>query len=192
MKIIGITGKSGSGKTTLSSLLAEKLNCDYINIDKIGHKSLLQPKIANLLCENFGSSIKDEFGNLDRKKIGNIVFSDKNKMEILNKLTWDYMQQQLDTILSSCNNDFIILEWFLLPQSKYWKLCNTKIFVDAPNSLRKTMVIERDHISEEYFDKRDSSGIDYSNFEFDYIFNNDYSQNSIYKMIETILTNLAK
>lgn len=192
MKIIGITGKSGSGKTTLSSLLAEKLNCDYINIDKIGHKSLLQPEIANALCENFGFSIKDEFGNLDRKKIGNIVFADKSKMEILNKLTWDYMQQQLDTIISSCTNDFIILEWVLLPQSKYWKLSNTKILVDAPNSLRKTMVIERDHISEEYFDKRDSSSIDYSNFEFDYIFNNDYSKNSMNKMIETILEKLSK
>ena len=192
MKIIGITGKSGSGKTTLSSLLAEKLNCDYINIDKIGHKSLLQPEIANALCKNFGDSIKDEFGNLDRKKIGNIVFSDKNKMEILNKLTWDYMQQQLDTILSSCTKDFIILEWVLLPQSKYWNLSNIKILVDAPDSLRKAMVIERDHISEEYFDKRDSSSIDYSDFEFDYVFNNDYSKNSMNKMIETILEKLSK
>ena len=53
MKIIGVTGKSGSGKTTFASKLAEKLNCDYIDIDKISHMPYKKPEIIHILCKEF-------------------------------------------------------------------------------------------------------------------------------------------
>lgn len=77
MKIIGITGKSGSGKTAFASLLAQKLHCNYIDVDKIGHMALYRPEILDELCKKFGDGILDENGNLDRKKVGNIVFTRK-------------------------------------------------------------------------------------------------------------------
>ena len=45
MKIIGITGKSGSGKSFFASILSEKLNCPYVDVDKIGHKATSDPEI---------------------------------------------------------------------------------------------------------------------------------------------------
>ena len=53
MKVIGITGKSGSGKTTFSLLLAKRLNCKHIDIDKIGHEVLYRPEVLDVLCEKF-------------------------------------------------------------------------------------------------------------------------------------------
>ena len=182
MKIIGVTGKSGSGKTTFASLLSKKLNCKYVDIDKIGHESILQTDIAQMLCEKFGKEILNEQGKIERKQLGNIVFAQKQKMQELTDLTWGYMQKTIDKILSQ--EKTIILDWILLPNSKYWKMCNPKILVTAKEEVRKAKVIERDNISEEYFTKRDSASIDYSKFKFDYIIENDYKIQTINKMIE--------
>lgn len=185
MKIIGITGKSGSGKTTLASLLSQKLKCKYIDIDKIGHEALFQPEIFDSLCEKFGRGILDENGKIDRKKIGNIVFSQKQKMQELTDLTWNYMKRVLDDILAQ-SDEIIILDWILLPDSKYWDKCDLRILVTSSDIKRKQKILERDNISEEYFDKRDSASIDYSTFKFDYIFENDYKLQAINEMIEKV------
>lgn len=60
MKIIGITGKSGSGKSTLTTILSQKLKCESINIDKVGHKATNDEKISQRLCEVFGNGILDD------------------------------------------------------------------------------------------------------------------------------------
>lgn len=89
MKIIGITGKSGSGKTVFASLLARKLHCNYIDVDKIGHIALYRPEILDELCKKFGNEILDENGNLDRKKIGNIVFTRKRQNERIDRFNME-------------------------------------------------------------------------------------------------------
>ena len=185
MKVIGITGKSGSGKTTFASLLAKELNCKHIDIDKIGHDAIFRPEILDNLCEKFGTEILDQNGNLDRKKMGDIVFTQRHKMKELSDLTWEFMQQQLDSILSQ-DDETVVLEWILLPHSRYWQKCDCKILVTSDDSIRKNKVMERDNISEEYFKKRDSASIDYSKVSFDYIFENDYQTQTMKKMLNRI------
>lgn len=136
MNVIGITGKSGSGKTTFASLLAQELKCKHIDIDKIGQEALFRPEILDTLCEKFGTEILDENGNLDRKKMGDIVFTQRHKMKELSDLTWEFMQQQLDLILTQ-DDETLILEWILLPHSRYWKKCNCKILVTSDDARRK-------------------------------------------------------
>ena len=96
-----------------------------------------------------------------------------------------FMQQQLDSILSQ-DDETIVLEWILLPHSRYWKKCDCKILVTSDDARRKNKVMERDNISEEYFDKRDSASIDYSQIKFDYIFENDYQAQTMRKILDRI------
>lgn len=183
MKIIGITGKSGSGKSTLTTLLSQKLKCETINIDKIGHLATSDEKISQKLCEVFGNEILDNSGKVDRKKLGNIVFSDKEKMNLLTEITWGYMQKILDDKLKQTHK-MIILEWALLPiDCKYWDKCDIKVLMKADDKERKNKVMQRDKISEEYFLKRDLRSMDYGEFTFDYIFENDYTLETMQNIV---------
>lgn len=186
MKIICITGKSGSGKTTFSSLLSQKLDCKHIDLDKVCHQALFQPDIKRALCNEFGNEILSKDNNLDRMKIGDIVFSDEAKMKILTDLSWKFMEDIVDELLLQ-DDEFIILDAVLLPHTKYWTMCNLKILIQADDSLRKIKVIERDKISESYFNKRDYSSIDYSSYHFNYTFDNNYDINIMNTIIDELL-----
>ena len=99
MQVYAFVGKTGTGKSTIATTLAQKLDGQYVDIDKIGHQATSDPIIAKKLCNVFGNELLNENGNIDRKKLGNIVFSDTDKMQILTDITWDYMEQELDKIL---------------------------------------------------------------------------------------------
>lgn len=189
MKIIGITGKSGSGKSTLANLLAKELNCAGIDVDKIGHKATNDENISRKLCGIFGKEILEREGIIDRKKLGNIVFSDQEKMDILTDVTWDYMQEKIDEILKN-KPEIIILEWALLPISKYWEKSDMKILIQANQDERKKKVIERDEITEEYFEKRDSKSLDYETVNADFKFYNEYEKKQMKDFINQIISKL--
>ena len=190
MKLIGITGKTGTGKSTIATVLAQKLNGQYVDIDKIGHQATSDPIITKKLCNVFDNGLLDNNANVDRKKLGNIVFSDTDKMQILTDITWEYMEQKLDNILLQ-KQQYFIFDWALLPKVKFWNMCDMKILVTSDDTVRKERILERDHISEEYLKKRESATLDYSKLSFDFIFDNDYTKESMDSFIETIYKNIT-
>lgn len=139
----------------------------------------------------FGKDILGENKKVDRKKLGNIVFSSKEKMDMLTNITWGYMQEKIDEIFKE-NHEIIILDWALLPISKYWENCDIKILTMSEANERKIRVIERDGISEEYFEKRDSTSLDYKNLEFNYIYNNNYKNESMEKLVKVVSKHIRK
>ena len=191
MKLICITGKTGTGKSTIALSLAKKLNGLYIDIDKIGHQATSDNDISKKLCNIFGDNILDKTGIIDRKKLGNIVFSDTDKMQILTDITWEYMEQELDEILLQ-KQPYFIFDWALLPKVKYWDMCDIKILVTSDDNIRKKRILERDHISKEYLEKRESATLDYSKLSFDYIFDNDYTQETTDAFVQVIYNKVTK
>ena len=83
--IIGITGGSGSGKTTLLRYIAQAggliLDCDEIYHDLLKTDEALLERIE----ETFPGTVQQ--GQLDRKALGSIVFSDPEKLKMLNSIT---------------------------------------------------------------------------------------------------------
>ena len=95
--IISICGKSGSGKSTLAKkIIEEKENTLHIDIDKIAHQILTIPEVKQQLQEQFKDILTNN--EVDRKKLGPIVFSSKENMNILTQITWPYMEQEIDNI----------------------------------------------------------------------------------------------
>lgn len=185
-KIIGITGKSGSGKSTIAKRLGELIpNSKVIEVDSIGHDALCRPNILENLIEIFGSEILDQFGNVDRKKLGNIVFAEPKKMKELANTTGVYISKEIEKIIDE-NQGIVILDWILLPQSLAWQKCDLKILMETDLQTRKERVILRDNIDASYFDARETTSIDYDKSQFDLIFLNDYSFNSLDSIVQMI------
>lgn len=174
--IIGICGKSGSGKSTLAKEIVSKYGeACYVDIDSIGHNVLKIPEVKDELVRNFGESILLET-DVDRKKLGNMVFNSRKDMKVLSDITWKHMKIKIDEILSSNRNKIIVVDWILLPITEYFSRCDITIFLDVPFEVRKKRAMLRDGISEEAFILRESASIDFEGLEFDYVINGDMEE----------------
>ena len=167
--IIGITGKSGSGKSYASEILAKNLNLKQLDIDKISHEVLSYPETIKFLKKEFGDLVFDN-NNLNRKKLGKIVFNDKIKLEKLNKFCQKLIEEKLDEIVQ--NNKNLILDYALLPLLKNINDCDVKILLTADFETRLSRVQTRENITKEYFLSRDNSVLNYDKNIFDYVLNN--------------------
>ena len=92
--IISIVGLSGSGKSIIAQTL-ENYSTHIIHIDKIGHLSHQDPQVKQQLIETFGNEILTN-KEIDRKKLGRIVFSSKEAMSKLEDITWSFMEKEID------------------------------------------------------------------------------------------------
>ena len=83
--VIGITGSSGAGKSTVCEILQRKYKAKLISADKIA-KNLSQKETAYLteIVKNFGQEILLENGELNRRKLADIIYNSEEKREILN------------------------------------------------------------------------------------------------------------
>ena len=156
--IIGICGKSGSGKTTLANEIIKLTGnkAIHLDIDKVGHRSLLLPNVKEKLVNSFGNSILKK-DMVDRKKLAKIVFNSNESMDKLTDITWKYMQIEIDNFLNTNKDKIIIIDWLLLPNSKYLDMCDVKILLDIPYEIRKKRAMKRDNITEEAFDLREQA-----------------------------------
>lgn len=184
--IIYITGKSGSGKSTFSKLLAKELGYKYIDVDDIGHKVYESPDIMEKVYQLFGTDINDEFGKFDRKKLGQIVFSERHseRVKAFNDLTWEYMKKMLDDKIV----DNSVVDWILLPNTKYWANKALRILVKPQDEdARFKKIMSRDNITEKYVKLRDKASIEYNEKEFDFVFENDYNEEKLKSNISDIV-----
>ena len=95
MKVIGLTGGIGSGKSTVSQLLLE-LGAVILDADKVGHEAY-QPgtEVWREVVAAFGREILTPEGDIDRKKLGGIVFSNPESLARLNQIMHPRMYEMM-------------------------------------------------------------------------------------------------
>ena len=175
--IIGICGKSGSGKSSFSRKLQENIpNTVYLDMDKIGHQVLLIPEVKEKIINLFGPSILTD-NEIDRKKIGNIIFNSNEAYKLYTQIIWNYMKLLIDNFININKDKTIILDAIKLNQTEYFDMCNIKILLDVPYEIRKQRATKRDNITEEAFDLREQASIDYNINDFDYVLDNNDDEN---------------
>lgn len=171
--LIGVCGKSCSGKSTFSSYLTSiygnKIVC--VDIDKIGHDVLNIPKVQLNLVLAFGESIIEN-GIVSRKRLGSIVFSSPQEMDKLTNATWPFMENLIDKVIRENSDKIVVLDWQLLPKTKYMTACDLKILFDIPYEVRKKRAFLRDNITESDFELRDSASLDFQKEDFDFVLEN--------------------
>ena len=135
MKIIGITGGIGSGKTAVLNILKDDYGAFVMEADSLAHRLMEPGQISyNDIVNAFGTDILDENGIIDRQKLGQIVFNDEEKLNILNSITHPNVKK---AILSSIEEkrhsgcDLYVLEAALLIQEGYLDICDEMWFIYA-------------------------------------------------------------
>lgn len=123
MLVIGLTGNFGTGKTTVSQMLAE-LGATIIDADKLGHE-LLQPDTETYgeIVAAFGRSILKPNGDIDRNKLGKLVFADAAALSKLNRIIhpriYELAKQRIEEYRKS-GAKVIVLEATLLIEEADW------------------------------------------------------------------------
>lgn len=83
---VGLTGGIASGKSTVASLLRD-MDFPVLDADPLGHELLEQGQAAyDEVVREFGKEVLDGYGNVDRRKLGPILFADARKRARLNQI----------------------------------------------------------------------------------------------------------
>ena len=153
-----LTGGIGCGKSTVSNLLALE-GFHILSADKIAHKIL--DKNATLISQYFGNEILCDSG-IDRKKLGNIVFNDKEKKELLESILHPLIQKNISNeckILESKKKPYFI-EIPLYFESSFKYEAEYIICIYATKDMQIDRVIKRDNLTKQEAIKRIESQID--------------------------------
>ena len=152
MKIIGITGPTGAGKTTALRVL-EELGGVIIDADEVYH-DLTESSVAmrKELESHFGPMYTPE-GQLDRKKLGSVVFSDPEALKQLNAITHRFVGEEIDRMLDRARQEgrpAAAIDAIALIESGVGEKCDVLVAVLAPPELRVRRIMAREGIPEDY------------------------------------------
>ena len=152
MKIVGLTGGSGAGKGTVSMLFRE-LGCIIVDTDLLYHSMIsADSECSRAIIAQFGDSVKNESGGIDRRLLANIVFSDRTMLDQLNVIAHAHVRAECDHIIESnraIGTEIMIIDAPQLFEAEMDKICDVTVAVIANELIRIDRICKRDHITEE-------------------------------------------
>lgn len=147
IKIIGLTGMSGAGKSTMSGLFALK-GFYVINCDRIAWKTAQNPVFLAELQSRFPERLLNEDGSLDRAKTAELIFSDKSKLELYDRVIFPYIIYESIREIRAAGGA-VVLDAPTLFESGMDMICTDIVGVIADRKLCAERIVERDGISSE-------------------------------------------
>ena len=152
MFIIGITGSIASGKSVVSEILKQN-GIKIIDADVVS-RQCTEPgsEGAKLIKQFFGKDVFDEEDKLLRRKLGEIVFANKNKLIELNNILHPLIVSQIKAQLENYRQQgkaTVALDAPLLIETGLDKLCNEVWLVVADDQIRLNRLILRDNLTNE-------------------------------------------
>lgn len=150
--VIGLTGQTGAGKSTVSAFLREQ-GYPVIDADIVA-RQVVQKGSACLmeLVAVFGGDILDAEGNLNRKKLGAMVFADREQRMKLNDTIFPYIKQAIVAEISTLKQrgeTMIVLDAPTLFESGSERFCDKIASVIASESTRLARILARDALTQE-------------------------------------------
>ena len=150
MYIIGITGGSGCGKTVVLRVL-ERHGALALDCDEIYHELLAEDEVMKAeIGARFGGALKD--GEIDRKRLGEVVFADKSALLELNEITHKYVIRDIKKRLAEWEKrggTVAAIDAIALFESGINKMCDVVVGVIAPAPTRISRIMSRDGIARE-------------------------------------------
>lgn len=173
MRIIGITGPSGAGKTRLTEYVSS-LGIPTINADELYHSMLVPPsECLDAIKAKFGDAVFANDGTLDRKALSEIVFSDSEKLRMLNETVLSIVVNEIKRIIKAfeqSGEQTVAVDAPTLIESGFDRECDVVVSVICPEKERAVRISLRDQISKDkalsriHAQKDDSFYTEHSNY----------------------------
>ncbi len=155
MKILGITGSIGSGKSYFCKKLSKIRGIKVISSDEMVHQLYEDERFAKVLAERFGKEIISN-SQINRKKLGEIVFKDPQKKKELENLVYPELARRRKEIIKLLNrqrfNSVLVLEIPLLFENNLEKECDYTLTVFCNPTIQKQRVLKRSSMTAEKYD----------------------------------------
>jgi phosphopantetheine adenylyltransferase / dephospho-CoA kinase len=168
--IIGVTGGIASGKSSLCGILQDlvkqedTLTVVVIDCDKLGHRAYEKDTPCyHKIVEYFGPTIVSEDGEINRRAMGGIVFSDPKEMRALEAMVWPairgFIESEIETIKASdkAESTVVIMEAAVMLESGWTNLCDTLLLTYIEKSLACSRLMARNNFTDEEANKRINS-----------------------------------
>lgn len=137
--VLGLVGGIGAGKSRVSAAL-ERRGGRIVAGDPLGHEALRQKNVIALIVENWGREVLEPDGQVDRRKLGAIVFADAEDRKELEAIVHPWIGQQLHEQLHAAKSDpkvaFAVLDAAIMMEAGWQAACDSLVYVHAPRVQR--------------------------------------------------------
>jgi dephospho-CoA kinase len=145
-RIIGITGSIATGKTTVTDYLAKTFQLPILDADLYARQALTEERLAKI-SDRYGKLIIDNYGNLDRRKLGAIIFSSAVERQWLEMLIHPYVQECLTNEAQRLAPATVVMAIPLLFEAKMEHLVTETWVVACDYQQQLQRLIDRNHLS---------------------------------------------
>lgn len=141
MKVLGITGGVGSGKSQVLAYLQETYGANICQLDEVAKK--LQQRGGSCFEQillAFGENVRGADGELNRERLGQIVFRDKEKLQILNQIVHPEVKRWVQQDISEKKAEGVsiyVIEAALMPDAGYDDICQEMWYIYTEESVRR-------------------------------------------------------
>lgn len=138
--VIGITGGIGSGKSLVTKFLQAKFGAAVIDTDTVGHEVMeIGTKAYYEILETFGKEVLAKDESIDRKILGDLVFTNEEMLSKLNDIIHPAVEAEVDKRIEDFNKKnykYIALETALMIKVGYNRKCDKVWYVYADKDVR--------------------------------------------------------
>ena len=147
--VIGLTGNIATGKSVVRKML-EHLGAYSIDADALSHRAIAKgaPGYQKVM-DTFGKWIVDGDGEIDRAKLGRLVFNDPEALQQLEAIVHPLVEQAVDLMIKRASQPVIVIEAIKLLEGKLAAACDTIWVTYAPESIQKARLMQKRNMSEQ-------------------------------------------
>jgi len=158
--VLGLVGGIGSGKSEVAAALARRGGC-LVAGDPLGHAALRQPSVREQVVARWGQAVVDAEGEIDRSKLGALVFADPDERAALEAIVHPWISRRLREQLIAAKADpncrFVVLDAAIMLEAGWRTACDVVVYVDAPRAVRLKRVAAQRGWSEPEVAKREQA-----------------------------------
>ena len=150
---IGLTGGIGSGKSTAADFFRQQ-GIEVIDLDQIARRIVeLGSAALDQISEHFGDGIRTGRGELDRQKLGSIIFNDGAEKRWLESLLHPLIQREMAKRITASNSAYVVIEIPLLAENGHRRDVDRVLVIDSEPQAQLERARARGNQSEEQIKK---------------------------------------